>query len=145
MIYVSTLLVGRLVDALSRFARRPGFSPELAEEVCEALKDANVLVTDLHERAIAACEGAALHWRDNHASLLLSAPGNVVVVVGEESLAARAPKRPKKYSAERRPAAPSSWRVAVDGESAIYRNGQSDWSEAQARAVAAALNEAEGK
>jgi len=102
---------------------------DMPDAIVQAFEDGGLLVTDLHKRALEACENYSKAWRN----FTFTAPENIEVdAVGRESLAARKPK--------------PRWRVAdCRVEDTVGKRFLDGLNGEQARAVADALNALEAQ
>lgn len=113
--------------------------------IAEALDAAGLLVTPLHERALEACKAYAHEYDTSHCAGVVTARRTDVITLGREALALEKPK--ERWGPVEREFLDDRGRFTVDDRETgarIYlhpKSGDFDFTEAQARAVAKALNE----
>lgn len=119
----------------------PQYPLGTGDQMATRLDAAGLLLTPLHERALAAVEV----YSDQVACFAgLSPLASELVAIGRESLALKEKAKGPVWVAEARPMDPLEWRVRntrTDQSAYFYGAGRLRFTESQARRVAAALNE----
>jgi hypothetical protein len=110
-------------------------------EVVSALDAAGLLVTDLHRRAMEACELYAIRFKPS--DFVTGSEGHQALTIGRESLAAKEAAKPKpRWQVHQRPAGSSTrqWAVTEYGPTCYVATFE---SETDARAYAEDKNRGE--
>ena len=110
-------------------------------KVASALDRAGLLVTDLHRRALRACETYALQYESYQRDPEARFSGAPIIDIGRESLATKEAAKPKPRRWSARPVGHNETWILWDEQLRTLQ--WTGFTEAQARAVEKVLNELE--